>query len=71
MKSIDPLINSRIMDTDVISFHLKLKEGDQIKSIASSLDRYGEFIVLAEDRSILDRRMSFLSKVMNQWIVVQ
>ena len=71
VKSIDPLINSRIMDTDVISFHLKLKEGDQIKSIASSLDRYGEFIVLAEDRSILDRRMSFLSKVMNQWIVVQ
>lgn len=71
VKSIDPQINSQIKDSDVVSFHLKLRDGDQIKSIASSLDRYGEFIVLAEDRSILDRRMSFLSKVMNQWIVVQ
>ena len=71
VKSIDYQVYSRIQESDVVSLHLKLEEGDQVKSIASSLDRYGEFIVLSEDRNILDRRMSALSSVMNQGIVVQ
>ena len=71
VKSIDYQAYSRIRESDVVSLHLRLEEGDQIKTIASSLDRYGEFIVRAEDRNILDRRMSALSSVMNQGIVVQ
>ena len=71
VKSINSQIYSRSKDSDVVSLHLKLEEGDHIKTIASSLDRYGEFIVLAEDRNILDNRMFALSNVMEQGIVVQ
>lgn len=71
VKSIDYQIYSRIKDFEVVSLQLKLKEGDQIKAITSSLDRYGEFIVLADDRNILDNRMSGLSSLMDQVIVVQ
>ena len=71
VKSIDTQFYYRFKDPDVVSLHLKLKEGDHIKSIASSLDRYGEFIVLAEDRNMLDTRMFALSNVMDQGVVIQ
>ena len=70
-KSLDTQVYYRFKDPDVVSLHLKLKEGDHIKSIASSLDRYGEFIGLAEDRNMLDTRMFALSNVMDQGVVIQ
>ena len=67
--------NSRIYDltkdTDIISMNPKFKVGDSVKQITSSLDRYGEFIVQAKERNALDRRISSLSQIINQWIVIQ
>lgn len=71
VKSIDSQFYNQVKDLDFVAFRLRLKAGDQIKAITSSLDRYGEFIVLAENRRILDNRISSLSRVMDQWIVVQ
>ena len=41
----------------IYSLNLKLKEGDEVHQITSSLNRYGEFIVEAENRAELDRLM--------------
>lgn len=41
----------------IYSLNLKLKEGDEVHQITSSLNRYGEFIVEAEERSLLDKRI--------------
>lgn len=71
VKSIDSQFYNQVKDLDFVAFRLRLKAGDQIKAITSSLDRYGEFIVLAENRRILDNRISSLSRVMDQGIVVQ
>ncbi len=57
VKHIDPEINEVSSWPGVHSFHLKLKEGDRVNQITSSLNRYGEFIVEAEKREELDRIM--------------
>lgn len=54
VKSVDPDIASISNMPGVFSFQLKLKEGDRINRITSSLNRYGEFIVEAEDRDHVD-----------------
>lgn len=55
----------------IYSFNLKLKEGDEVHQITSSLNRYGEFIVKAEDREELDRLMSAYEKETNRIIHVK
>ena len=42
----------------IYSLSLKLKEGDEVNQITSSLNRYGEFIVKADNRKELDRLMA-------------
>lgn len=55
----------------VISFNLKLKEGDRVKKITSSLNRYGEFIVEASERKQLDDRISMLTNMVNHCITIE
>ena len=42
----------------IYNLNLKLKDGDEVHQITSSLNRYGEFIVRAKDREELDGLMS-------------
>lgn len=42
----------------IYSLNLKLKEGDEVHQITSSLNRYGEFIVMANNREEMDRLMA-------------
>lgn len=42
----------------IYSLNLKLKENDDVHQITSSLNRYGEFIVEAENREELDKMMN-------------
>ncbi len=39
----------------IYSLNIKLKEGDEVHQITSSLNRYGEFIIETEERSLLDK----------------
>ena len=55
----------------IYSFNLKLKEGDEVHQITSSLNRYGEFIVKAEDREELDRLMAAYEQETNRIIHVK
>lgn len=55
----------------IYSFNLKLKEGDEVHQITSSLNRYGEFIVKAEDREELDRLMEAYEQETNRIIQVK
>lgn len=49
VKRIDPQINEVASWPGVYSFELKLKEGDAVHQITSSLNRYGEVIVFGEN----------------------
>ena len=49
VKKIDPQINEVTSWPGVYSFELKLKEGDAVHQITSSLNRYGEVIVFGEN----------------------
>ena len=49
VKRIDPQINEVASWPGVYSFELKVKEGDAVHQITSSLNRYGEVIVFGEN----------------------
>lgn len=68
VKSIDPQINEIISWPGVYSFELKLKEGDEVHKITSSLNRYGEVIVGGEDRNVVDERLDEINKELENWI---
>ena len=55
----------------IYSLNLKLKEGDEVHQITSSLNRYGEFIVKAEAREELDRLMEAYEQETNRIIQVK
>lgn len=57
VKRIDPQINEVASWPGVYSFELKLKEGDEVHQITSSLNRYGEVIVKGENGSIVEDRL--------------
>ena len=58
VKKIDPQINDVASWPGVYSFELKLKEGEAVHQITSSLNRYGEMIILADNREGLDGLMA-------------
>lgn len=58
VKHILPEIADVINWPNVISFHCNLKEGSEIHSFKSGLDRYGQFIIQAENRMELDSLMN-------------
>lgn len=55
VKRIEPKINEVANWPGVYNFELKLKEGDEVNQITSSLNRYGGFICHAKTREELDR----------------
>lgn len=58
VKKIDPQINDVATLPGVYSFELKLKEGDEVQQITSSLNRYGEMIISTDNREGLDGLMA-------------
>jgi carbamoyl-phosphate synthase large subunit len=58
VKKIDPQINDVESWPGVFSFELKLKAGDEVHKITSSLNRYGEVIVSTDNRDELDKLMA-------------
>lgn len=68
VKLIDPAVYRLAEDQGVFSFNLKIKEGDKVNRITSSLNRYGEFIVGKEDRKSLDSFISSLSDRVSQLV---
>ncbi len=55
----------------IYSFNLKLKEGDEVHQITSSLNRYGEFIVKAAYRKELDGMMNDYANRLSDMIMLK
>lgn len=53
------------------SFQLKLKVGDQVNKITSSLNRYGQFIVTGENRKEIDDLVAKYESEINNLIIVK
>lgn len=70
VKKIDPQINDVATWPGVYSFELKLKEGDEVHQITSSLNRYGEMIISADNRKGLDDLMADYEQCFNDLIKI-
>ena len=55
---------------NISNFDLKLKVGDTINLITSSLNRYGQFIVSGENREDIDELSDKYERIMNQLIFI-
>lgn len=55
----------------IYSLNLKLKEGNEVHQITSSLNRYGEFIVEAKDRKELDCMMTDYERITNKMLTIK
>lgn len=55
----------------IYNLNLKLKEGDEVHQITSSLNRYGEFIVTAKNREELDGLMKKYEEFTKDKIVIK
>ena len=71
VKKIDPQINDVSSWPGVYSFELKLKEGDAVHQITSSLNRYGEFIIAGKSSDEIDTTMKNYSNRINGLIEIQ
>ena len=71
VKKIDPQINDVASWPGVYSFELKLKEGDEVHQITSSLNRYGEFIIVGKSFDEINTTMKHYSKRINELIEIQ
>ena len=69
--AIDNKINEASQWPNVHSFHLKLKEGDTVNKITSSLNRYGQFIVTGDSREEVDSLTDKYENQINQLINVE
>lgn len=69
--AIDSKINEASNWHNVHSFHLKLKAGDTINKITSSLNRYGQFIVTGDSREEVDELVEKYESEINQLINVK
>lgn len=71
VKKIDPQINDVATWPGVYSFELKLKEGDVVHQITSSLNRYGEFILVGKSFDEINITMQHYSNRINELIEIQ
>lgn len=71
VKKIDPQINDVASWPGVYSFELKLKEGDAVHQITSSLNRYGEFIIMGKSFDEINTAMKHYSNKINGLIEIQ
>lgn len=68
--AVDEAINHVSLWANVKGFSTTLKEGDLVKPITSSLNRYGHFIVQAENREELDSMIEEYNKLIKNYIVI-
>lgn len=71
VRKIDPQINEVTSWPGVYSFDLRLKEGDAVHQITSSLNRYGEFIIVGKSFNEIDTTMKNYSNRINRLIEIQ
>ena len=71
VKRIDLQINEVASWPGVYSFELKLKEGDEVRQITSSLNRYGEFILVGKSFDEINITMQHYSNRINELIEIQ
>lgn len=68
-------INAEIHDvvnwSNVFDFNLKLKVGDKVNKITSSLNRYGQFIIQADSREEIDVLIEKYKNKINSLIIVE
>ncbi len=55
----------------IYSLNIKLKEGDEVHQITSSLNRYGEFIIETEERSLLDKLIKKYTSELIKAIIIE
>lgn len=66
--TIDPQIKEVSSWSNIHSFQLKLGIGDKVGKITSSLDRYGQFIVKADSRQIVDELIECYESKIKKYI---
>ena len=71
VKKIDPQINDVASWPGVYSFELKVEEGDEVHQITSSLNRYGEFIIVGKSFDEVNTTMKHYSNRINELIEIQ
>ena len=71
VQSIDPKIHTICSWPGVYDFNLKLREGDTIPMITSSLHRYGELIICADDRETIIHLMIEYENRINSLIHIE
>lgn len=71
VKSIAPEISEMASLPHIHNFELKLKVGDFINQITSSLNRYGQFIVDGETREEVDELIVKYEKKINELITIK
>ncbi len=70
VKSIDGKINEASKWDGIVDFNLKLKVGDKVNKITSSLNRYGQFIVKAANRNEVDSLIELYERQITAFIKV-
>lgn len=71
VKAISPEISEIVNLPHIHSFELKLKEGDHINQITSSLNRYGQFIVDGETREEVDELIEKYENQIKEYITIE
>lgn len=56
---------------NVYDFVLKLKSGDRVNKITSSLNRYGQFIIVGEDRDMVDSMTAVYEEEIMSHIIIK
>ena len=70
VKHIDLKIDEVWSWPGVHGFELKLHEGDKVNQITSSLNRYGEVVVFADDKNAMEKRLVQYSTKIGQHIQI-
>lgn len=68
--SIDPQIEKIKEMPGVEQFCFKLKVGDKVNPITSSLDRYGQFIVSGDNRNTVEDKIEKYTRISNDYISI-
>lgn len=68
-------IDKRIYDvasfSGIFSFNIKLKVGDKVNKITSSLNRYGQFIVSGESRKNIDNKVNEYKEYIDKMVKIK
>lgn len=70
IEAISSEISEMSFGTNISNFYLKLKAGDKINPITSSLNRYGQFIVTGDAREEVDELVEKYNKIISELIKI-